>query len=125
MIEPAISSSPSQSELLDGGGRRRQRRRDRPADRRRSNVDKPANVRLWLPLTPLWIVLAPFVLLLAPLVTLLPPMLPGNPQARAVRSAITAHPYRTAFALGSMLFALSGLVVHVDTPGAHVHIRIL
>jgi hypothetical protein len=125
MTEPAIPSTPRKGELLDGGGRRRDRRHDRPAARQRRDPDKPANVRLWLPLTPLWVLLAPFALLLAPLLTLLPPMLPSNRQAQAVRSAIAVHPYRTAFALGSVLFALSGLVVHVDTPDAHIHIRML
>jgi hypothetical protein len=126
MSEPAISSpGPRRGELLDPGGGRRPRRGGRLAERARRDVDRPANIRLWLPLTPLWIVLAPFALLLAPLLTLVPPMLPNNPHARAIRSAATVHPYRAAFALGSVLFALSGLVVHVDTPDAPIHIRIV
>ena len=125
MSEPAISApGPRRGELLDPGGRR-DRRRGRLADRPRREVGKTANIRLWLPLTPLWVLLAPFALLLAPLLTLAPPMLPNNPQARAIRAAAAVHPYRAAFAIGSVLFALSGLVVHVDTPDAHIHIRIV
>jgi len=101
------------------------RRRDQPAERRHRDVGKPANIRLWLPLTPLWVVLAPFALLLAPLLMLVPPLLPDNRHAQAVRAALAARPYRTAFALGSVLFALSGLVVQVDAPNAHIRIRIL
>jgi hypothetical protein len=126
MSEPAISSpGPRRGELLDPGGGRRDRGRNRPAQRPRREVEKPANIRLWLPLTPLWILLAPFALLLAPLLTLVPPMMPNNPHAKAIRSAAAVHPYRAAFAIGSVLFALSGLVVHVDTPDAHIHIRIV
>ena len=126
MSEPAISApGPRRGELLDPGGGRRDRRRGRVAERPRRDVDKPANIRLWLPLTPLWVLLAPFALLLAPLLTLAPPMLPINPQAKALRAAAAVHPYRAAFAFGSVLFALSGLVVHVDTPDAHIHIRIV
>jgi hypothetical protein len=81
-------------------------------------------VKLWLPLTPLWLVLAPFALLLAPLLMLVPRLLPDRPGARAVRAAVTVRPFKTAFALGAVLFALSGTVVDVDTPDALVRIRI-
>ena len=93
--------------------------------------EKRTVVKLWLPLTPLWLVLAPFALLLAPLLLLAPRMLPeaatrrlGAPRGRADRAALAVHPYRTAFALGSVLFALSGTHVEVDTPDALVRIRI-
>jgi len=81
-------------------------------------------VRLWLPLTPLWVLLAPFALLLAPALCLAPRLLPDRPRARAARAAGVVRPYRTAFALGAVLFALSGTVVDVDTPDALVRIRI-
>jgi hypothetical protein len=68
-------------------------------------------VRLWLPLTPLWIILSPFAILAAPLLLL-------APQTRGIR------PFRAVFAIGRILFALSGTVVDVDTPDALVRIRI-
>jgi hypothetical protein len=68
-------------------------------------------VRLWLPLTPLWIILSPFAILAAPLLLI-------APQTRGIR------PFRAAFAIGRVLFALSGTVVDVDTPDALVRIRI-
>ena len=68
-------------------------------------------VRLWLPLTPLWLILSPFAILAAPLLLLAPRM-------RGVR------PFRAAFAIGGALLALSGTVVDVDTPDAHVRIRL-
>ena len=91
--------------------------------RPRTGAQRTTHLRLWLPLTPLWVVLAPFALLLAPLLTLLPSMLPERTGAR-VRSAVVVRPYRTAFALGAMLLALSGTVVDVDAPGARIKIRI-
>jgi hypothetical protein len=69
-------------------------------------------VRLWLPLTPLWIILAPFAILAAPLLLLVP-------QMRGMR-----RPFRAAFAIGQVLFALSGTVVDVDTPDALVRVHI-
>jgi hypothetical protein len=101
--------------------------------------EKRTVVKLWLPLTPLWVLLAPFALLLAPLLMFVPQMLPDRPRRRAVRAtfglpdkprgralraALAVHPYRTAFALGAVLFALSGTSVDVDTPDAVVRIRI-
>ena len=68
-------------------------------------------VRLWLPLTPLWIILSPFAILAAPLLLL-------APQTRGIR------PFRAVFAVGAVLFALSGTVVDVDTPDALVRVRI-
>jgi hypothetical protein len=68
-------------------------------------------VRLWLPLTPLWIILGPFAIIAAPLL-LIPP------QTRGIR------PFRAVFAIGRVLFALSGTVVDVETPDALVRIRI-
>ena len=91
---------------------------------RKPPAGKRTVVRLWLPLTPLWVLLAPFALLLAPLLLFVPPLLPDRPGAKAVRTALAVRPYRTAFALGAVLFALSGTVVDVDTPDAVVRIRI-
>ncbi len=68
-------------------------------------------VRLWLPLTPLWIILSPFAILAAPLLLL-------APQARGIR------PFRAVFALGAALLALSGTVVDVDTPDAHIRLHL-
>ena len=81
-------------------------------------------IRLWLPLTPLWVLLAPFVLLLAPLLTLLPPLLARRYRAPMVRAAFRVRPYRTAFALGAVLFALSGTEIAVEAPGAVIRIKI-
>jgi hypothetical protein len=72
---------------------------------------KRAVVRLWLPLTPLWVILAPFALVFCPLILL-------APEARGM------NPFRAAFAIGAVLFALSGTVVDVDAPDALVRIRI-
>jgi len=91
---------------------------------RRGDPAHPTRIGLWLPLTPLWLILSPFALLLAPLVALAPRMLPDNPRAADVRTAITAHPYRAAFAIGAVLLSMSGTVVDVDAPGATIHIRI-
>ena len=93
----------------------------RPA---RGAGEKRTVVRLWLPLTPLWIILAPFALLLAPLLLLAPRLLPSRPEAQAVRASLAVRPYRTAFALGAVLIAMSGTVVDVDTPDALIRIRI-
>jgi hypothetical protein len=103
--------------------------RAQPAARPRSApaVEQPTKrttIRLWLPLTPLWIVLAPFALLLAPLVTYLPPLLPPNRRRPALRAALVAHPFRTAFALGGALLALSGTVVSVTNRDVLIRIRI-
>ena len=96
----------------------------RPARRDHTTGQRRTVVRLWLPLTPLWIILAPFALLLAPLLTLAPRLLRNRPRARAVRASLAVRPYRTAFALGAVLIAMSGTVVDVDTPDALVRIRI-
>ena len=88
------------------------------------SAEKRTVVKLWLPLTPLWLLLAPFALLLAPLLLLAPQLLPDRQGGRAVRAAIAVRPYRTAFALGAILLALSGTRVDVDTPDAVVRIRI-
>ena len=106
-------------------GRRRRwlQGRHGPAGRR-GDPAHPTRIGLWLPLTPLWLILSPFALLLAPLVALAPRMLPDNPHAAGVRTAITAHPYRAAFAIGAVLLSMSGTVVDVEAPGATIHIRI-
>ena len=105
-------------------GRRRRWLQRRGFTPRRGDPAHPTRVGLWLPLTPLWIILAPFALLLAPLVTLVPALAPNNPEVRAVRGAVVAHPYRAAFAIGAVLLSMSGTVVEVDAPGATIHIRI-
>ena len=114
--------------VLNGGPERGvsddRSRRARVRLRPRTHPAKRTVVRLWLPLTPLWIILAPFALLLAPLLLLAPPLMPHRAEARAVRAAMVVHPYRTAFAVGSALLALSGTSVDVDTPDALVRIRI-
>ncbi len=69
-------------------------------------------VRLWLPLTPLWIVLAPFALVAAP-------ALRFSPATRGV------SPFRTVWAVGRLLFALSGTLIDIDSPAAIVRIHIL
>jgi hypothetical protein len=110
----------------------RPRRHADRLDRRRRRATLAAQgsarrtrIRLWLPLTPLWILLAPFALLLAPVLMLLPPLLPENRQAQKLRAALAVKPYRTAFALGAVLLAMSGTVIDVDAADARVHIRIL
>ena len=72
---------------------------------------KRTTIRLWLPLTPFWILLSPFALLLAPILALVP-------QTRGV------PPFRTVFALGGALLALSGTVVDVTSRDALIRIRI-
>ena len=69
-------------------------------------------IRLWLPLTPLWLLLAPFALVAAPALTLTP----------ATRRL---SPFRTAWAVGRLLLALSGSLIEVDSPAAVVRIHIL
>lgn len=117
--------SPQPPRPIAWRGRRRRWLHDRRRPtRHRGDPSHPTRIGLWLPLTPLWLILSPFALLLAPLLTLLPPLLPDYSRGRAVRSAITVHPYRAAFALGAVLLALSGTVVEVDAPGATIRIRI-
>lgn len=68
-------------------------------------------LKLWLPLTPLWIVLSPIALIAAPILLLVP----------------TTHgiaPYRAAFAVGRVLFSLSGTAVEINTASAVLHVRI-
>ncbi len=120
MTQPAVPSpGPRRGEVIEGPGRRL-RRRWRGGVRPRAEVARPTCIRLWLPLTPLWLLLAPFALLLAPLLTLLP----AKRRARLVRAAFRVRPYRTAFALGAVLLALSGTEVSVDAPGALIRIKI-
>src|SRR5512138_91358 len=69
-------------------------------------------VRLWLPLTPLFVLLAPFALLLAPL---------GFFAPRRWRP----NPFLAVVSLGALLLSLSGTDVLVDTPDAHVRLKIL
>ena len=70
-------------------------------------------VSLWLPLTPLFLLLAPFAILLSPLGFLAPRRWrPGNP-------------FLGVLALGSVLLSLSGTDILVDTPDAHVRLKIL
>ncbi|HUO12171.1 MAG TPA: hypothetical protein VMU37_05385 [Caulobacteraceae bacterium] len=110
MAEPAVRArGVRQGELLDGGGRRRRDHRLRT--HRSSEVSRPVRVTLWLPLTPLWVLLAPFALLLAPLLAL-------------VRETRGVNPYRAAFTLGAVLFALSGTNVSVNTRDARIRVRI-
>ncbi|MFL5297121.1 MAG: hypothetical protein ACJ798_12140 [Phenylobacterium sp.] len=78
----------------------------RPAPRRRTVV------RLWLPLTPLFLLLAPFALVLALFGYLVPPRWRPDP-------------ILAALAIGALLLALSGSDILVDTPDAHVRIKIL
>ena len=67
-------------------------------------------IRLWLPLTLLWIVLAPFALVAAPALMLAP----GRPS-----------PYRTVWAVGRLLLALSGTLIDVESPAAVIRIHIV
>ena len=106
------------------GRRRGWLHRRRGPKGRRGDPAHPTRIGLWLPLTPLWLILSPFALLLAPLVAFAPRLLPDNPRAREIRTAINIHPYRAAFALGAVLLSMSGTVVDVEAPGATIHIRI-
>jgi hypothetical protein len=103
------SSDPRRGELVDGGGRRA--RRPRGSSGTRTAVARPTSITLWLPLTPLWILLAPFALLLAPLLSLW-------------RDMRGVNPYQAAISVGAVLLAMSGTRIHVDAPGAHIHLRI-
>jgi hypothetical protein len=82
--------------------------RTRPVARPRRRLA----LRLWLPLTPLWILLAPFALLLAPLLL-------------ATCAGRRLRPLPALWALGGVLFALSGTVIDVDSPRATIRLRIL
>ncbi len=75
----------------------------RPAARRRVNLG------LWAPITPLAALLAPLALALVPFLEI--------PFSRY-------RPLRSALAIGALLFALSGTTIEVDTPAAHIRIRI-
>jgi hypothetical protein len=69
-------------------------------------------IRLWIPLTPLLAMLAPFVLLASPLV-------------RLGRHTRHVPAFRAAWGLGSVLMALSGTSVNVETREAVIRIYIL
>ena len=69
-------------------------------------------IRLWLPLTPLFALLAPLALAAAPLADL-------HPSGRRLK------PIRSVWALGAILFSLSGTSIEVDRRDVHVSIRIL
>jgi hypothetical protein len=88
----------------------------RPSEVRPAQIHQPPArrvvVRLWLPMTPVFLLLAPFVFLLAPAIYGFTP-----PRYRT-------PPFATALGLGRVLLSLSGALVHVDTPGALVSIRI-
>jgi hypothetical protein len=71
----------------------------------------PIRIRLWIPLTPLLGLLSPIVLLAAPLARL-------NRRTRHVPTV------RAAWALGSVLMALSGTTVSVETREAVIRIYI-
>jgi len=79
---------------------------------RRRVARGPVAVRLWLPFTPIFLVLAPFAVITAPLLAL-------NPRTRRLGL------WRAPWALGALLLSLSGTLVRVDTPRAHILIRIL
>jgi len=125
MSEPIFSNGVPHGELLNPGGRRLRRHRHGRLPRHGAQARRgPFRLSLWLPLTPLFLLLSPFALLLAPLWTFVPPLLPNRPGAQALRRAITAHPFRTAFALGGVLLSLSGTRITVDTADAQIRLRI-
>ncbi len=96
--------------VLSEGGPRRDRHRRR---RRSVRVDREGKTKvvLWLPVTPVFWILSPFAVLLAPLLCLAPPFQGVNPYLLAAR-------------LGAVLVSVSGTVIHVDAPDAHVHLRL-
>ncbi len=88
-----------------------QARAERTAGRRPARGER-AQVRLWLPLTPLFVLLAPFALLLA-LLAFLPARLAG------------VNAFEVALRLGALLMALSGTHVEVEAVDASVRIKII
>ncbi len=97
------------------------RRADMAAWRRKAAIRRaqavpsargPTIIRLWLPLTPLFALLAPLALLAAPLADL-------HPAGRRLK------PIRAVWALGAVLFSLSGTAIAVDRRDVHIRIRIL
>jgi hypothetical protein len=76
----------------------------------RSRGSKP--VRLWLPMFLIWLAIVPIALILSPLILL----------ALAV---CRLNPFTAAAALISLVIALSGTRVEVDTPDAKVNIRLI
>ena len=76
-----------------------------------STPARPLRIWLWAPLTPLFWLLSPFALLLAPFVWIAFPRR-------------TRNPFAGAFALGRVLVSLSGVVIDIRAPDAHIFIRI-
>lgn len=88
-----------------------QARAARTAGRRPARGER-AQVRLWLPLTPLFVLLAPFALLLA-LIAFVPARLAG------------VNALEAAWRVGALLMALSGTHVEVEARDAFVRIKIV
>ncbi|HET6971274.1 MAG TPA: hypothetical protein VFH92_09115 [Phenylobacterium sp.] len=78
-----------------------------PADR----PARPVRVSLWLPTTALFALLAPFALILLPFLYLAP-------------RRILPDPAGVLVGVGRLLLSLSGTHVEVDTPDAHVRLRL-
>jgi len=66
---------------------------------------------LWLPLTPVFLLLAPIALI-------------GSPLALVTRAGRRIAPWRAAWAVGTVLLALSGLRLEVENAAVRINIRI-
>jgi hypothetical protein len=111
IIEPALMEH---TEVVPAPNRGLERRSERRPQRRRADPrlhdEGRVDVGLWIPTTAIFVLLAPFALLLTPLLYFAP---------RDMRP----DPFRTVLTLGTLLLALTGTVVEVDTPDARVRLR--
>lgn len=76
-----------------------------------AKAEGPVRVSLWLPTTILFALLAPFALVFSPFLLLAPP-----------RYRLGPH---TVFAVGAVLFSLSGTHIEVEAPDCRVRIHLL
>jgi hypothetical protein len=67
---------------------------------------RPFRLRLWIPVSLLWILL-PVIVIVSPVVL-----------------AWRANPGRVIAAFAGIVAGLSGTLVEVDTPDAHIHLRL-
>lgn len=109
-VTPAAGTPPARpAEVVATPRRAAARRAKRRADPRTRHESR-VNVGLWIPTTAIFVLLAPFALVLTPFLYLAP---------RHMRP----DPFRTMLTLGTLLLALTGTVVEVDTPDARVSLR--
>lgn len=109
MTTPPIVVRPH--DVVPGPPRRVRASARRERARLRRAEQGPVNVSLWVPTTVLFALLAPFALLITPFLYLAP-------------RRVVANPALMMAGLGALLLSLGGTVVEVDTPDAHVRLRL-